>query len=118
MRRSGDLLRGVCWRMADCKILDIITFINTQNFSSDFSVSDFNSKIKILFENFINSIPRIIYYENFAEKPDEEIIKDNSDYSGLPVDEEASVLHKKALFLMKKEDISYISAINKLTMNN
>ena len=100
------------------KILDIISFINSQNFTSEFSANEFNSKIKTLFENFINSIPRIIYYENFAEKPDEDIIEDKADYSGLPVDEEASALHKKALFLMKKNDISYLSAINKLTMNN
>jgi hypothetical protein len=59
-------------------------------------------------------MPKIVHFENFAEKPDElPEVPDN--YSGLPVDAESKALHKKAMSLMKKENISYQSAVMKLT---
>jgi hypothetical protein len=64
----------------------------------------------------MDSIPKIIYYENFAEKPENENINiSKDDYSGLPLDEESAALHKRALSIMKKDNISYQAAILKLT---
>ena len=96
------------------KLLDISNFVQAQNFSEDFSspvfVNDINNHIKEL----VKSFPKIIYYENFAEKPETIDTKDE-ELSEFEVDPASKSLHSKALALMKKEEISYLSALKKLT---
>lgn len=98
------------------KVLAVSNFAQTQNFSEDFSPakfqSDFNSHLIAL----VNSFPKIIYYENFAEKPEDEFIKDDS-FLGMEVDSESKQLHSKAIALMKKDNITYLNAVTKLIHN-
>jgi hypothetical protein len=96
------------------KTMNLLSYINDQNFTDDFSFSNFSETIRGLINDFIDSVPKIIYYENFAEKPEDDIKNFTGDYSGLPVDEESSALHKKAVRLMKKDNISYESAVLKI----
>lgn len=95
------------------KVLAVSNFAQAQNFSEDFSPakfqSDFNSHLIAL----VNSFPKIIYYENFAEKPEEENLKDDS-FLGMEVDSESKQLHSKAIALMKKDNITYLNAVTKL----
>lgn len=96
------------------KVLAVSNFAQAQNFSEDFSPakfqSDFNSHLIAL----VNSFPKIIFYENFAEKPeDENSIKDDS-FIGMEIDSESKQLHKKAIALMKKDNITYLNAVTKL----
>ena len=72
-------------------------------------------KVKLLLTDFLNSIPKIIYYENFAEKPEHIISSFSEDYSGLSLDEESAALHQKALSLMQKDNLSYEAAVIKLS---
>ena len=96
------------------KLLNVSSFITSQNFSFDFSETKFQSDINNLIKDLSDSFPRIIHFENFAEKPDTvEEIKDE-DYGDFSVDEQSKSLHKRALSLMKKDNINYISAVKKL----
>jgi len=96
------------------KVLELSNFMQAQNFSNDFSPSKFQGEVNKLLFSLVNSFPKIIYYENFAEKPeDDNSLKDDS-FIGMEIDAESKQLHKKALGLMKKENISYLSAVTKL----
>lgn len=96
------------------KTLNLLNYIDSQNFSADFNFSDYRNAVKHLLTDFINSVPKIVFFENFAEKPEHELsFTDN--YSGLNVNPESSALHRKALSLMKKDNISYIAAVTKLS---
>lgn len=99
------------------KVLELSNFMQAQNFSDDFSLSKFQGDVNKLLVSLVNSFPKIIYYDNFAEKPeDDNSIKDDS-FIGMEIDAESKQLHKKALGLMKKENISYLSAVTKLIHN-
>ena len=93
------------------KTMNLLSYINDQNFTDDFNFTHFNETIRNLINEFIDSVPRIIYYENFAEKPEDDNQNFKEDYAGLPLDEESSAIHKKALTLMKKDNITYESAV-------
>lgn len=96
------------------KLLDISNFVQSQNFSEDFSSPAFVNSINNHIKELVKSFPKIIYYENFAEKPETIDTKDE-DFSDFEVDPESKSLHSKALSLMKRDDISYLSALKKLT---
>lgn len=96
------------------KLLSVSNFAEAQNFSSDFSQEKFNNDFNILLTDLVNSFPKIIYYENFAEKPEFDDNVSDDDFSGFSVDQESKALHKKALILMKKDNISYLSAVKSL----
>ena len=98
------------------KLLDISNFVQSQNFSEDFSSPAFVNGINNHIKELVKSFPKIIYYENFAEKPDAIDTKDE-DLSDFEIDPESKSLHSKALSLMKKDEISYLSALKKLTFN-
>lgn len=98
------------------KVLEISNFMQSQNFSENFSQTKFQSDFSKHLLSLVNSFPKIIYYENFAEKPEEENIKDDS-FLGMEVDLESKQLHRKALTLMKKDNITYLNAVTKLIHN-
>lgn len=99
------------------KVLELSNFMQAQNFNDAFSPSKFQGDVNNLLLSLVNSFPKIIYYDNFAEKPEEEnSLKDDS-FIGMEIDAESKQLHKKALGLMKKENISYLSAVTKLIHN-
>ncbi|MBL1121383.1 MAG: hypothetical protein D8M26_00670 [Ignavibacteriae bacterium] len=96
------------------KVLEVLNFMQSQNFSENFSVSKFQSESNKLLVSLVNSFPKIIYYENFAEKPeDDSSFKDDS-FIGMEIDSESKQLHKKAISLMKKDNITYLNAVTKL----
>jgi hypothetical protein len=98
------------------KVLELSNFMQVQNFTDNFSPSKFQTEVNKILLSLVNSFPKIIYYDNFAEKPEGEIINDDS-FLGMEVDSESKQLHKKALGLMKKENISYLNAVTKLIHN-
>jgi hypothetical protein len=98
------------------KVLAVSNFAQAQNFSEDFSTTKFHSDFNKHLMALVNSFPKIIYYENFAEKPEGEIIKDDS-FLGMEVDSESKQMHNKALALMKKDNITYLNAVTKLIHN-
>jgi hypothetical protein len=96
------------------KVLEVSNFMQSQNFSEDFSVSKFQSEANKILVSLVNSFPKIIFYENFAEKPeDDNSLKDDS-FIGMEIDSESKQLHKKAIALMKKDNITYLNAVTKL----
>jgi len=95
------------------KILSLINFIRKQNFSDEsFSFDSYVNSIKEHLTEVVNSIPKIIYYEEFAKKGETE--KADLEFSEFEVDRESLSVHKEALALSKKEEISYVDAITKL----
>ncbi len=100
------------------KLLAVSNFAEAQNFSADFSQDKFNKDLNILLTDLVNSFPKIIYYENFAEKPEFELDKNTDEFASFTVDSEAKALHNKALALSKKENITYLSAVKKLSISN
>ena len=97
------------------KVLKLIDFLQSQNFSSsEFSQNEFNESVKEMLTELINSIPKIIYYDDFAEKDtSEESIED--EFEGSEVDQDSLSIHKKALALAKSEKVSYITAVKKIS---
>ena len=86
----------------------------SQNFSEDFSQSKFQSDVNKLLVTLVNSFPNMLLFENFAEKPDSDVESFNDDLSDLNVDEESKTLHRKAVALMKKDNLSYLGAVTKI----
>ncbi|MBK6914045.1 MAG: hypothetical protein IPH11_10490 [Ignavibacteriales bacterium] len=94
------------------KLDSLVGFVGAYNFSDGFE--SFQSKLVNHLSEFINSMPKVLYLENFAEKPNDSVpIKD--DFNGLPVNQESALIHRKALSIMKTENISYLSAVRKVT---
>jgi len=100
------------------KLLAVSNFAEAQNFSTDFSQDKFNKNLNVLLTDLVNSFPKVIYYENFAEKPEFETDKLTDEFANYSVDAEAKALHSKALALSKKENITYLSAVKKLSIIN
>lgn len=99
------------------KLLAVSNFAEAQNFSENFSQEKFNKDLNVLLTDLVNSFPKIIHYENFAEKPEFELDKSTDEFANYSVDQEAKALHNKALSLSKKENISYLNAVKKLSIN-
>ncbi len=95
------------------KLLNMIDFFNTSNYS-EFDSQNFSDSLSKFLTEFINSIPNIISFEDFAQKPDAIDIKDHS-FDGFLLDPNSYTLHKKALSLSSQENISYIQSIKELT---
>jgi hypothetical protein len=100
------------------KLLAVSNFAEAQNFSTDFSQDKFNKELNHLLTALVNSFPKVIYYENFAEKPEFESDKLTDEFSEYSIDSEAKALHSKALALSKKENITYLNAVKKLSVSN
>lgn len=96
------------------KILSVSNFMESQNFSTDFSQDKFNKEVSGLLKDLISAFPKLVHFENFAEKPEHDDSSNDEDFSGFTVDQESKALHKKALNLMKKDNISYLAAIKLL----
>src|SRR5574338_371952 len=109
LRLNEKLAYGSLTPAMKNKIMDIVSFLQKQNFSaSQFSYEKYISDVKNLLTDFVESIPRIIYYENFAEKPDQSIPKDD-EFDQANVDEDSMQIHKKALQYMKAhKDVEYV----------
>jgi len=100
------------------KLLAVSNFAEAQNFSADFSQDKFSKELNHLLTDLVNSFPKVIYYENFAEKPEFETDKLTDEFANYSVDAESKALHSKALALSKKENITYLSAVKKLSLTN
>ena len=100
------------------KLLAVSNFAEAQNFSADFSQNKFNKDLNVLLTDLVNSFPKIISYENFAEKPEFELDKSTDEFANYSVDAEAKALHNKAIALTKKENITYLNAVKKLSIIN
>ncbi|NMB82965.1 MAG: hypothetical protein GYA14_14225 [Ignavibacteria bacterium] len=72
----------------------------------------------ISLKNLLSSIPDMDLFSTVAKKPELDIssISDNS-FENVEIDESQLSLHKKALSLMKSENISYKDAVLKLSSN-
>jgi hypothetical protein len=100
------------------KLLAVSNFAEAQNFSADFSQEKFNKDLNVLLTDLVNSFPKVIYYENFAEKPEFETDKLTDEFANYSVDQEAKALHNKAVALSKKENITYLNAVKRLSVLN
>ena len=98
------------------KFLSIIDFFNTSNYS-EFDPNTFSNSFSTLLSEFINSIPNILIYSEFASKPDEQFNYSLDEFSPYELNQNSLILHKKALSLMHKEKISYSTAVNKCLYN-
>lgn len=100
------------------KLLAVSNFAEAQNFSADFSQENFNKDLNVLLTDLVNSFPKIIHYANFAEKPEFETDKLTDEFANYSVDQEAKALHNKAVALSKKENITYLNAVKRLSLHN
>lgn len=98
------------------KFLNIIAFFNTSNYS-EFDSNTFSNSFSTLLTEFINSIPNILIYSDFASKPDEQFNYSLEEFSPYELNQNSLILHKKAISLMQKEKISYSTAVNKCLYN-
>lgn len=111
---SDKLSQGYLTPVIKDKILSVSDYMESQNFSTDFSQDKFNKEVRGLLKDLIGSFPKLVHFENFAEKPEHDDKSIDDDFSGFSVDAESKALHKKALNLMKKDSISYIAAVKSL----
>ena len=94
------------------KLESLVSYVGAYNFSD--GVESFQFNLINHLSEFINSMPKVLYLENFAEKPnDSVVVKD--DFDGLPLNQESALIHRKALAAMKSDNISYLSAVRKVT---
>ncbi|QQS34796.1 MAG: hypothetical protein IPM56_11040 [Ignavibacteriales bacterium] len=98
------------------KILNISNYMEAQNFSEGFMQEKFSKEVNALMKDLIYSFPKLIYYENFAEKPEQEHNILTDEFAGYSVNEDSKALHKKALGLMKKDNLTYVAAIKRLSV--
>jgi hypothetical protein len=95
------------------KLMNVVNFLQKQQFaSSDFSFEKYIADVKQHLLDFVEAIPKIIYYENFAEKAQSVKIIENEfeDYS---LDPDSLEIHKKALqYMQAHEGTEYVEAIN------
>lgn len=98
------------------KVLAVSNFTSSHNFSEDFSQDKFSSDINKLLIELVDSFPKMMFENNFAEKPEYVSEKSFDEFADLTVDEEAKALHNKAKALSKKENISYLNAVKKLSL--
>ncbi len=98
------------------KLLNVISFFNTSNYS-EFDSQNFSDSLSNLLKEFIDSIPNILTYSEFASKPVEQFNFSLDEFSPYELNQNSLTLHKKALTLMSKEKISYSTAINKCLYN-
>ncbi len=117
LRLNEKLAYGSLTPGMKTKIMDLVSFMQKQNFSqSDFSFDKYITDVKNLLVDFIDSIPKIIYYENFADKSESVSINEDEFEnlsSGFALDEDSLEIHKKALQYMKvHEGVEYVEAIN------
>ena len=94
------------------KLESLVGFVGTDNFSD--GVDSFQSKLVTHLSEFINSMPKVLYLENFAEKPIDLVVA-KDDFDGLPLNQESAMIHRKALAVMKSDNISYLSAVHKVS---
>lgn len=99
------------------KIESIVDYVTTQNYSS-VDLVKFRSDITHLFSEFVNSVPKFLNFQNFAEKEERTRSQIRDEFENYTVDAHSSELHKEATLLMKKESISYIQSINKILNKN
>lgn len=97
------------------KLLAVSNFAEAQNFSADFSQDKFNKDLNALLTDLVNSFPKVIYYENFAEKPSAAKIS-TDEFDNYNLDLDSLKVHKKALqYMQLNEGVSYVEAINKIS---
>jgi len=98
------------------KILSIVKFLC----SFDYADSDYKTVTKNFFEMFdslIESFPQLPNLEiDFAEKPENEIISSEV-FQYAEVDRKSRELHTKAINLMKKENCTYLTAVQKILID-
>ena len=114
---NDKLANGSLTPAMKTKAMNILNYLDAQNFSEDFNFTSFKNEFKSLLTDFIKSVPKIISYEDFAEKPEDKIKINEEDYAGFEVDEFSSGIHRKALLLMQKDEISYLDAVKKVSEN-
>jgi hypothetical protein len=97
------------------KLLAVSNFAEAQNFSADFNQDKFNKDLNVLLTDLVNSFPKVIYYENFAEKPSAAKIS-TDEFDNYNLDLDSLKVHKKALqYMQLNEGVSYVEAINKIS---
>lgn len=99
------------------KVLAVSNFASSQNFSENFSQDNFSNDINRLLIDLVESLPKLKLENNFAEKPEYVLDKSLDEFKDLTVDEESKALHNKAIALSKKENISYLNAVKKLSVS-
>lgn len=94
------------------KVLAVSNFAQTQNFSDDFSPVRFHTDLNKHLISLVNSFPKFIYYDNFAEKPASVNINAN-EFADFTLDQDSLQIHKKALqYMQANQGVEYIEAIN------
>ena len=116
LRLNEKLAYGSLTPGMKSKIMNLVSFLQKQSFSgNEFSFEKYIADVKNLLIDFVESIPKIIYYENFAEKPESVSIAED-EFENFTLDEDSLLIHKKALQYMKaNEGTEYVEAINKVS---
>lgn len=116
LRLNEKLAYGSLTPAMKNKIVDLVSFMQKQNFSgAEFSFDKYISDVKNLLIQFVESIPKIIYYDNFAEKPSSAAVN-VEEFEEYNLDEDSLEVHKKALqYMLANDGVSYVEAINKIS---
>ncbi|MBV6421203.1 MAG: hypothetical protein DAHOPDDO_02477 [Ignavibacteriaceae bacterium] len=94
------------------KVLAVSNFAQSQNFSDDFSPVRFHTDLNKHLISLVNSFPKFIYYDNFAEKPASVNINAN-EFADFTLDQDSLNIHKKALqYMQANQGVEYLEAIN------
>jgi len=95
------------------KVLSILKYFSNLNYSETDSHS-LTSDIQNMFEEFIDSTPKYIEFEDVATAEEEKPkVKDNS-FDDFELDPDSEALHSEILTLSEKENLSYEEAFSKI----
>jgi len=111
---NEKMLYGSITPVMKNKITKTLKFLRNQNFEN-FDPDNFILELQHQILDFVNSIPKIVNFSNFAEKPDDipgNLV--NEDYDGLAVEPNSEAIHKKILQTMMVDNIDYQTALKKV----
>jgi len=106
------------------KIISIIEFLSGFDFSEIIGneightllKSEFEKTLYDKFDLLIDSFPKQNLFKDFAEKPDHEILNPEV-FQFAEVDQKSREVHSKAINLMKKENCTYLTAVQKILID-
>ncbi len=102
------------------KLLEALSAVafnrDTDAYVFEFSDESKEDPLNIL-KAFIDSLPKVITFEEVATKPLTEEAVSRSEFSGFSLDSQSLELHEKITRLSKKENIPYVEALHKLKSN-
>ncbi|WKZ71112.1 MAG: hypothetical protein QY331_07585 [Melioribacteraceae bacterium] len=95
------------------KMVDLLNYFETLNFAET-SQNEISSSIQNLLTEFVNSIPKIVQFEEVATLEETETETKDDTFDDFDLDPDSAALHSEIIKTMKKDEITYEEAFHKV----